>query len=173
MAQADGSIQHLPSKLARLTFVRTYDAPADQVWAAITDPEKIAAWWAVAEQLDLTGGGRFVLRWLNSDEEGYQPVATGRISALDPGRIIEYNTDVFGALRFVLAPADDGGTKLTFTSTLPLSPSWEAKMLAGWHWRFDALADALKGQAVDWTHWPLAEWVAHRRRYADKLSWGG
>lgn len=172
MNSPDGRVAHLPAEQARLTFERHYAADVGQVWAALTDPDRMRQWWAEAPRLDLREGGEFVLNWLNSDDEGFHPVARGRIAALDAPRLIEYDTDIFGVLRFLLVPAGEG-TDLAFTATLPLQPAWEAKMLAGWHWRFDALARALGGQPVDWEHWPLQEWVAARKRYADKLSWGG
>lgn len=48
-----------------LVTTRDIDAPVGQVWAAWTDPEKIARWWGPAgfhstvEELDVREGGRF------------------------------------------------------------------------------------------------------------------
>lgn len=173
MAERDGSVTHLTGGVARLVFTRHYSHAPDRVWAMLTQPELIEQWWARADELDPTGGGRVKLTWLNTDVDGTHPVATGRVSAFDPGRVVEYNTDAFGALRFVLSPADDGGTNLAFSASLPLDPAWEAKMLAGWHWRFDALRDALNGTPVDWDAFDHDGWVAQAKRYREKFSWGG
>src|SRR4051794_13934713 len=56
------------------------DAPADDVWRALTDPDELAAWWGEGSQLDATrnGEGRFV-------EEG-EPVRLARVVEVRPGR---------------------------------------------------------------------------------------
>lgn len=51
----------------QVTFERTYDAPAQKVWQAWTDPEQLKKWWGpenvkIAEcEVDLKVGGRFFI----------------------------------------------------------------------------------------------------------------
>jgi len=50
-----------------VTFERTYDAPAEKVWRAWTDPEQLKRWWGpdnvtIPEcEVDLRVGGRFYI----------------------------------------------------------------------------------------------------------------
>ena len=51
----------------QITLTRTYDAPAEQIWAAWTDPEELKKWWGPENvtipecEVDLTMGGRFYI----------------------------------------------------------------------------------------------------------------
>lgn len=172
MNARDGSVTHPTPGLTRLAFTRRYDHPVDEVWGMLTDPALTQLWWARADRFDLVDRGEVDLQWLNSDEQGLAPRARGSVCALEPGRVLALDTDVFGILRFELA-ADAGGTALAFSATLPVDPAWEAKVMAGWHWRFDALAQALAGHPVDWVEEGRPAWLAHWRRYTEKLGWGG
>ena len=53
-----------------------------------------------------------MLTWQNTDDEGNTAVARGTVSALDPPRLIEFDTDIHGRLRWELEP-DGEGTALT------------------------------------------------------------
>lgn len=172
MSRRDGWVTHPTAGTSRLAFARHYAAGPEEVWGMLTDPARTQLWWARVDALDLTPGGRVDLQWLNADEVGVQPRATGTVAELDPGRLLALATDIFGVLRFELTPAGTG-TDLAFSATLAVDPAWEAKMLAGWHWRFDALADALAGHPVDWVDWGRDQWVAHQKRYTEKLGWNG
>ena len=46
-----------------IRFERRLAHPVERVWRALTDPNEIAAWLAVAEPLELEQGGRVVLTW--------------------------------------------------------------------------------------------------------------
>ena len=43
------------------------DAPPDEVWEALTDPERLAEWFANEVELDPRPGGRGVFRWENGE----------------------------------------------------------------------------------------------------------
>jgi uncharacterized protein YndB with AHSA1/START domain len=150
-----------------LRFVRRYAHPVERVWRALTDPDELVGWLAEAE-VDLAGG-RIVLRWLNSDDQGNQAVMDAKITALDPPRLLEYTGDPHGRLRWELEP-DGDGTVLTFTAAGTVPPDQAALALAGWHWHLDALAGRLDGAWVDWPNWPRHEWDALYERYAARLD---
>ncbi len=139
-----------------LRFVRHFNHPIEQVWAAITEPEQLVAWLAET-RIEPRQGGRVQLRWLNTDENGNGTVMNATITQFDPPRLLEYSGDIHGVLRWELQEADDGCI-LTFSSTLPAPNPYLHKNLAGWHVHLDFLAEALDGQAVDWPHWPLDRW---------------
>jgi uncharacterized protein YndB with AHSA1/START domain len=124
--------------------------PVDEVWAAISEPGRLREWLAGAD-IDLREGGAIELRWLNGDA-----VMRGRITRLEEGRLLEYEGEPHGLLRFELEP-DDDGTRLLFSNAMP-GPSYPDVALAGWHVHLDMLDDALDGRPTDWDNWPVDRW---------------
>ena len=61
-------------------------------WEALTDPAELHRWWGDTE-LDLVEGGRFALRWRNTDEHGNAATLDGAITKLDPPRSLEITAD--------------------------------------------------------------------------------
>ena len=141
-----------------LRYERALTHPIDQVWAALTDPDRLEEWWARAE-VELSEGGRARLEWLNGDA-----VAEGRITRLDPLRAIEFDTDIHGRQLLELRP-DGDGTRLTLTDTAELPDDHLASVRAGWHSHIDFLDDALDGRPVDWASWPNDVWERHNAVY--------
>jgi uncharacterized protein YndB with AHSA1/START domain len=153
-----------------LRFERRLDHPVERVWRALTEPDEIAAWLALAE-LDLREGGSVVLSWQNTDPDGNSAVARGTVTALDPPRLVEFDTDIHGRLRWELEP-DGDGTTLTFTAQAQLPPDWELEVLAGWHIHLDHLEAVLDGQAIDWPNWGrdhMPDWERIRERYEARV----
>src|SRR5215210_3082354 len=152
-----------------IRFERRLAHPVERVWRAITEPDEIAAWLALAD-IELEEGGRVVLTWQNTDEEGNTAIARGTVSALDPPRLLELDSDIHGVMRWELRP-DGDATALTFTSTLALPDEYRSKVLAGWHSHLDFLEDALDGRPIeDWDNWPIEVWQEHNDRYAAKAG---
>jgi uncharacterized protein YndB with AHSA1/START domain len=149
-----------------IRFERRLHHPVERVWRALTEPDELAAWLALAE-LELTEGGRVVLTWQNTDAEGNTAVARGTVSALEPPRLLEFDTDIHGTLRWELEPVGDG-TRLTFTAQAQLPEEYELKVLAGWHIHLDHLEQVLDGGTIDWQHWDrehLPDWERIRAGY--------
>jgi uncharacterized protein YndB with AHSA1/START domain len=162
----DGTLQRRDGEHV-LRFERRLSHPIDRVWAALTQPAGLVGWLAEAD-VDLREGGRIELRWLNHDDAGNSAVARGTVTALDPPRLLEYDTDIHGRLRWELRP-DDDGCLLVFTVTTPAPDEYLALVMAGWHIHLEHLADALDGRPVDWPRWDAEhrpEWQAHHDRYA-------
>jgi uncharacterized protein (TIGR02246 family) len=151
--------------LCAVRFERHLAHPVEAVWAALTTPAALTGWWGEAE-LDLVPGGKFVLSWLNTDDEGNRAVMHGTITALEPPHLLEIGGDIHGVLRFELQPRD-GGTHLRFSSTLRLPGEYRAKVLAGWHYHLDALAIALDGGANDLVG--VTGWDAIHQQYLERV----
>ena len=161
----DGTLERRGGKQV-IRFERRLDHPVERVWRALTDPDELAAWLALAE-LELVEGGRVVLTWQNTDTEGNTAVARGTVSALDPPRLLELDTDIHGRLRWELEPNGDG-TALTFTAVAELPEEFETKVRAGWHIHLDHLEQVLDGGTIDWPNWDrdhLPEWERIHERY--------
>ncbi|MGO9972375.1 MAG: SRPBCC family protein [Solirubrobacteraceae bacterium] len=166
-----------------LRYERRLAHPLEAVWDAITERDRLADWLAAADELELRAGGSVTLRWLNVPDdvgeweaqgvelEGADPAASvhGTITRLDPPRLLEYDTDTMGLIRFELR-ADGNGTMLIFTNEIVLPEAFPAEQtLAGWHSHLDALERALAGKPTDWPRWTrdhLEEWKQLRDRYA-------
>jgi uncharacterized protein YndB with AHSA1/START domain len=151
-----------------LRYERRLDHPIERVWASLTEPEQLEQWLAAAE-VEPVVGGRIVLRWLNTDDEGNQAVMTAAITRFDPPRLLEYEGDVHGRLRWELRP-DGDGCVLTLTNETSAPPEHLVKVLAGWHVHLDFLEDALAGHPVDWPNWPRDRWQVHADRYAARYG---
>ncbi len=161
MTTADGGLEVRADGKSVLRFERRLAHPIERVWAAVTDPDELIAWWGRA-QVELEPGGRFSMAWLNVDDEGNRAEMEATITELDPPRLLELSGDIHGVLRFELA-AEGDETVLTFTSILDLPGEYRTKVLAGWHFHLDALADALDGRATDLV--TLPGWEAIHERY--------
>jgi uncharacterized protein YndB with AHSA1/START domain len=164
---ADGTVEKGPDGSSQVRFVRRLPHPVARVWRALTDPAELRKWWGDAD-LDLTDGGRFTLRWRNTDDHGNAATLEGAISKLDPPRLLEIAA-TWGSTTTTNAPAtqttitweldpDGDHTLLHFTSTIPGSPAQDGTTdpgtttAAGWHLHLDALAAVLAGDQVDIAH---------------------
>jgi uncharacterized protein YndB with AHSA1/START domain len=163
---ADGVLDRRDGKDV-IRFERHLAHPVDRVWAALTRPDELIRWWGEAE-IDLVEGGRFELRWLNTDQDGNAAVLRGRITRLRPPNLLETSGDLHGVLRWELRP-EGGGTRLTFTSTLDLPQEYRTMTVAGWHFHLDALAEVLDGRKVDLAS-PEDRWEPIHQRYLAKLA---
>jgi uncharacterized protein YndB with AHSA1/START domain len=161
----DGTLErHDGHQLIR--FERRLAHPVERVWRALTEPDELAAWLALAE-LELEVGGRVVLTWQNTDEDGNTAVARGTVSALDPPRLLEFDTDIHGRLRWELEP-DGDGTALSFSAEVDLPEEYESEVIAGWHIHLDHLEEVLDGGTIDWPNWNREhhpDWERIHERY--------
>ena len=100
----------------QLRFERHLRHPVEKVWAALTSPAQLAQWLAPGE-IELTLGGRVYLAFTDGDG-----VIDGRVTAIAPPRLLEFTWtdkgDDFGFVRWELI-AEDGGTRLVLTHTVP------------------------------------------------------
>jgi uncharacterized protein YndB with AHSA1/START domain len=170
MSRRDGTYELREGGTKILRFERRLAHPAAKVWAAITDPDQIEAWWARA-QVDLREGGDVVVAWLNSDDQGNQVTMHAKVRDLEPERVFEITGDVHGRVRFELEPDGEGATVLRFINETPAPDEYLSRVLAGWHWHLDALERFLVGgERVDWPNWPRPEWESIHERYQREVA---
>ena len=144
---ADGTVQRADDGRYVIDFERRLDHPVERVWAALTRPEELIGWWGHVD-VELSEGGRFNVRWLNTDDEGNTVEMHATIAKLVPEELLVLDGDRHGLLRWELTP-DGDGTLLSFRSTVALEPDFLTKVPAGWHWHLDALAEHLEGGSPD------------------------
>jgi uncharacterized protein YndB with AHSA1/START domain len=92
------------------------DAPPERVWAVLTDPEHVAAWFAQAVEGDLQPGAASVLTW---KEHGSVPIVVERSDAPS------FFSDRWAARSPGAEPAAGNSTLVEFT----LAPEGEGTRL--------------------------------------------
>jgi uncharacterized protein YndB with AHSA1/START domain len=92
-------------------------SPREEVWEALTDPERLEDWFANEVELDLREGGDATFRWSNGEERH------ATVTEVDPERRLAFEwdedgTDSEGTVEFTLDD-DANGTRLTVVETVP------------------------------------------------------
>jgi len=90
------------------------DAPREEVWEALTDPERLEDWFANDVELELRPGGGARFRWSNGEERH------ATVTEVEPGEKLAFEWDDDGEVEFTLADEDEG-TRLVVTET---EPAW-------------------------------------------------
>jgi uncharacterized protein YndB with AHSA1/START domain len=131
-----------------LRFERVLAFAPEEVWAALTEPDRLREW--LAEAVVVPGeGGSIVLDFGEGGRE------SGRISIWEPPRLLAYEWNFVGEspshVRFELAALDDRrATRLTLEHTL-LTGDVASGYGAGWHAHLDGLEGHLAGDVPDWS----------------------
>lgn len=125
-------------------FERRYDAPPEQVWAALTEPEQLGGWLARAVRWSLAPGDEYELAF----DDGS---AGGRVVAVEAERLLELTWSSPGepesVVRFELRPAGGGGCVLVLEHTR-LTGEARAGYGAGWQSHLENLESLLAGTST-------------------------
>ena len=145
----------------QLRFERLLNKPIEKVFAALTLPERLAAWLGAAE-IDPRPGGRFVLIFADPP---YQ--MEGEVVACEPPALFEFTwPEKPGAtpshVRFALS-AEGKATRLVLTQTF-IAKADLPNVAAGWHEHLERLDLAADGTTTTrWSRDREAELAAHYR----------
>jgi uncharacterized protein YndB with AHSA1/START domain len=135
----------------RLEFRRSWPDAIEDVWAALTEPDRLARWIGVYEGERRAGGtGTFAMTHEGGEAAG-QPAT---ILECDPPRRLGIQFEQQGAesMRLDLDLwAEDGRTVLRFVQFFPAAAAVTDWAL-GWHWYLDKLAAEIDGGTppTDW-----------------------
>lgn len=125
-----------------LRYERFYPRPIESVWAALTDPVRLADWIGPA-RVEPQVGGRYEL-FIDRP----RPM-TGRILTWEPPLLLEFSWDTGDApanmVRCELA-SEKNGTRLVFIHK-GVGFVWVGLVLPGWHVHLERLAGLLAGTA--------------------------
>ncbi|MFG1686523.1 SRPBCC family protein [Nonomuraea sp. NPDC049269] len=125
-----------------LVFTRDLRHPPEKVWAALTEPDQLAAWAPYTADRDLSKAGDATITMI--DDEHPQDLAAEVLRA-EPPTLLEYTlgTDL---LRWELV-ATDTGARLTLRHTVQ-DRDWLPKVAAGWHICLDVAEKLLEGRPI-------------------------
>jgi uncharacterized protein YndB with AHSA1/START domain len=86
--------------------------PREEVWEALTDPERLAEWFANEVELDARPGGVGVFRWSNGEERH------AVVECVEPEERLELTLEDDASVAFTLED-DPDGTRLTVVESAP------------------------------------------------------
>jgi len=89
-----------------------FPASPDEVWEALTEPERLEEWFATEAELDPRPGGEGVFRWGDGEER------RAVVREAEPGERLVLDWDDDGATVLELEEVD-GGTRVHVTETSP------------------------------------------------------
>lgn len=158
----DGILETTPEG-GVIRFERNLPYDIDQVWDAITTPERLAEWWMPMDavvKVDLREGGEMVFE-VASDEPFTMRLAVIRV---DPPVLLEHaHVDEGSFMRWELE-ATNGGTIVRLSHFVRDVPgAVERCYVVGLHTSLSRLAPAIEGSPVPWDWEQFAESQA---RYA-------
>ncbi|MEP1122295.1 MAG: SRPBCC domain-containing protein [Ilumatobacter sp.] len=143
-----GHIDHTPQG-RRLVVERTFDAPIGEVWASLTEPERVARWYGTVEGEPVAG--RTIMITMTAEEGA--PAEPALVVECDPPRRFLIETAGAGdpwRLQVELIETD-GTTTMTFTQMLADELD-AADIGPGWEYYADRHHAVVHGNALpDWT----------------------
>ena len=146
-APHDGTVT-VREDAAEVTFRRLYATTPDDLWRAVTEPERARRWLGSLHG-DLRAGGTYELR-MGEDRSDADDVAHGEVLACDPPHALELTWRFPGEeqshLRVTVAD-DPGGAVLTLVHT-GLDASAARGYGGGWHVMLDRLDDDVARRPV-------------------------
>lgn len=102
----------------------TFPAEPEEVWEALTDPERLEEWFATEVELDAREGGEGVFRWGDGEER------RATVRELDEPRRLVLDWDDDGHVAIELTPVE-GGTLVHVVETAPdFAPALELSAMA-------------------------------------------
>ncbi|MGR6921766.1 SRPBCC family protein [[Actinomadura] parvosata] len=125
-----------------LVLTRTFRAPAEDVWASLTEPERTARWFGPWEG-DAEPGGTVKVRLVFEEQ---QPWYDLRIDACEPPRRLAVSSlDEHGAWHLELVLEEAGGvTELRFVQHLDTTDG-VGEIGPGWEYYLDLLVASRDG----------------------------
>jgi uncharacterized protein YndB with AHSA1/START domain len=147
-----------------LHFERRLPHPVEKVWRAVTEPDRLAAWFPARVDGDLRVGGELSFEFEDHD----LPEMSGKVIEYDPPRRFAF-TWGDDEVRFEIEPASDGaGSVLRFTHVLDERDK-AARDAAGWEVCLDRLTRSLDGESTTSpSSAATTEWRTLYERYVEQ-----
>jgi uncharacterized protein YndB with AHSA1/START domain len=132
---------------AAVTFRREYRASAEDLWDALTAPERLRRWLGEVTG-DLRTGGRYRIDFTDGDDETEPERTTGTITSCEPPRLLllswDFPDEPTSLLRVEVSASEHGAALELEHSRLPHGQA--GGYGAGWHAHLAALGRLLHGE---------------------------
>jgi uncharacterized protein YndB with AHSA1/START domain len=139
---------------SRLRMRRELAHPPEKVWAALVEPDRLAAWFPTSARPELRVGGTV----------DFGPDGTGEITELEPPRVIAY-TWATDHLRWEVVP-DGAGSVLLLEHSFD-DRAGAASFASGWHICIAAMDRLLAG------HSDVDPHIDHNALHEEFVGWLG
>lgn len=144
-----------------IRFERHLAFPVDEVWDAITNPDRLSDWWLPFDAditVDLRVGGEMVFAGRGADA----PTMTFTIRRFEPPRLFEHtHADPDSFMRWELAPVEVGCV-LRLSHFVPdAATAVDNCYVVGLHTSLSRLVPCLDGQPIEWDWDAFADAQAH------------
>src|SRR5271168_3927863 len=158
----DGTIELIGGD-AVIRFTRQYPNSIDDVWDALTNPQRLAQWWLPFDAditIEVVEGGDYILR---GKGEGMPTLSWKVLRAESPHLLVHTHVDPGVVVTWLLSESE-GGCALVFTQTVPdRAEAIDNNFIVGVHTSLDRLDALLQGTPIPWDWGAMGE---HQRRYA-------
>ena len=85
-----GTLTNAPDGGYRVRFVRAYDRPVEDLWAALTEPELLDSWYPTKLRTDGVVGNPVTETFESTDGTPPEPTPPGTLTAYEPPHVFEY-----------------------------------------------------------------------------------
>ncbi|AEQ51322.1 SRPBCC family protein [Pelagibacterium halotolerans] len=136
-----------------ITLSRTIDAPADELFAAWTDPALLEQWQAEQVEFEPFEGGKFRFETTDADEPGVSHVISGTIASYEQDcKLVELwhmegeGSEHDSTLIVTFAPVDQARTEITIVEIAEAHADAESRIFSieAWHEALNELAELLE-----------------------------
>ncbi|WP_421950510.1 SRPBCC family protein [Pelagibacterium sp.] len=136
-----------------ITLSRTIDAPADELFAAWTDPALLEQWQAENVEFEPFEGGKFRFETSDADEPGVTHVISGTVASYEQDRkLVELwhmegeDAEHDSTLIVTFAPVDGARTEITIVEIAEAHADAESRIFSieAWHEALNELAELLE-----------------------------
>jgi uncharacterized protein YndB with AHSA1/START domain len=159
-----GTISHVADGTYTVAFTRILNHPITKVWDAFTNPAQVALWLGAME-LDQQVGGKFQLKFYDSDEYHME----GLVMQMEPPNLLVYSWVPTGMsaneITWKLKELSPNQTELSFSFSKVTERAIMAA--AGWGLSLDYLAQVLDGTRTSFS-WSKEEWDALHALYEEQ-----
>ena len=155
-----GRVTEVPDGV-QVQFRRSWPDPIDDVWAALTEPDRTPRWFGSYDGERRVGGAGTLTMTHEGEAAAGEPM---RIVECDPPRrlVLQWENEQAWRLHLDLAE-EQGATVLVFTQVFPAGTD-AGDYVLGWHWYLDQFDAELTGGPTppEWDAFVAATGPAYR-----------